>query len=212
MEITLDNIGKRFNRDWIFRGISTQLKLNHHTVLLGSNGSGKSTLLQILSGYMEPSEGKLEFTKAQEIVVQEDTFRHVSLTSPALKLYEELTLREMFDFHSKFKKLRGNLSPDQLIDKTGLNRHRDKQLKNFSSGMLQRVKLAQAILSDSSLLLLDEPTSNLDRQGIEWYKDLIEENKQDRLIIVCSNRQRDEYDFCSNSIDIEEYKKPHLAG
>jgi len=207
MEITLENIGKRFNRDWIFRGISTKLTPNNHTVLLGSNGSGKSTLLQILSGYMEPSEGKLIFQKNNSEVMPELAFRNVSITSPAMKLYEELTLSEMLGFHSKFKPLRNNLSVDQLIEQTGLQRHRDKQLKYFSSGMLQRVKLAQAIFSESSLLLLDEPTSNLDKQGIDWYKSLISENAQDRLIVVCSNRQQDEYDFCSNSIDIEQFKK-----
>ena len=207
MEITLENIGKRFNRDWIFKGISTQLKPNNHTVLLGSNGSGKSTLLQILSGYMEPSEGKLIFEKNNSEISGENVFRNVSVTSPAMKLYEELTLSEILAFHSKFKPLRNKLTVEQLIEQTGLHRHRNKQLKYFSSGMLQRVKLAQAIFSESSLLLLDEPTSNLDRQGIDWYKNLIEENSKDRLIVVCSNRQRDEYDFCSNSIDIEQFKK-----
>ncbi|MFZ6051984.1 ABC transporter ATP-binding protein [Halocola ammonii] len=206
MEITLENIGKRFNRDWIFRGISTQLTPNNHTVLLGSNGSGKSTLLQILSGYMEPSEGKLSFQKDKSEVSAELAFRNVSITSPAMKLYEELTLQEMLGFHSKFKPLRNKLTVKELIEQTGLQRHRDKQLKYFSSGMLQRVKLAQAIFSESTLLLLDEPTSNLDRQGIDWYKNLITENSQNRLIVVCSNRQQDEYDFCINSIDIEQYK------
>lgn len=206
MQITLENIGKKFNRDWIFRGISMQLKANDHTVLLGSNGSGKSTLLQILSGYMEPSEGKLVFQRGDTISGAEEIFPLVSYTGPNLKLYEELTLAEITTFHTRFKKLRDDRKASDLIYSTGLERHQNKQLKYFSSGMLQRVKLALAILSKTPLLLLDEPTSNLDRQGIDWYKKLMEENKKDRLALVCSNRQPEEYDFCSNSIDIEAYK------
>lgn len=206
MEIVLENVGKRFNRDWIFRGLSTTLRTNEHTVILGSNGSGKSTLLQMLSGYMDPSEGEIHFKKGERKIPAEDIFREVSYSGPVLNLYEELTLEEIINFHNKFKSFRNDLQKKQIIEIVNLSKHRNKQLKYFSSGMRQRVKLALAILSDTPLLLLDEPTSNLDSSGIEWYQNLIKEHGQDRLILVCSNKQPQEYAFCSIALDVEDYK------
>ena len=98
------------------------------------------------------------------------------------------------------------LTIDSIIKLLYLEEAKNKQLKYYSSGMKQRVKLGLALLSDTPFVLLDEPTSNLDSKAIDWYKQLVEEHKSGRIIIVCSNDQKDEFSFCSEQLNVMEYK------
>jgi ABC-type multidrug transport system ATPase subunit len=175
--------------------------------ILGSNGSGKSTLLQIISGHLHPSSGAISYSHIGKEIAIEEFFRYVTFSGPYLELIEEFTLEEMLTFHSRFRKFRNKLDVIGVMDATGLTRNRNKPIKYFSSGMKQRVRLALALLTESEVVLLDEPAANLDRKAIEWYRNLIDTNKDERIIIVCSNSQSDEHDFCTQSIVIDEYKK-----
>jgi ABC-type multidrug transport system ATPase subunit len=204
MLISLTNIGKRYNYEWIFRKITLELNTENNYVILGSNGSGKSTLLQLLSGSLVQSEGEIKYNSGAVSI--ENIFRHVSYAAPYIDLYEDFTLSESVNFHSKFKPFSGALRPSEVIQLMELEKASDKQLKYFSSGMKQRVKLALAILSDTPLLLLDEPASNLDRAAISWYQQLIKDHSSNRLIIVASNQQEPEYVFCNKQISISDYK------
>ena len=105
------------------------------------------------------------------------------------------------------KPLQKGISQYDLIKIAYLEGAKDKQIKNFSSGMKQRLKLALAWLSDVSIVLLDEPCSNLDAKGIEWYKKLANEYSKNRLVIVCSNNIEDEFSFCKKSIDMDNFIK-----
>jgi ABC-type multidrug transport system ATPase subunit len=175
--------------------------------ILGSNGSGKSTLLQIISGHLHPSGGTITYSHDGKSVSVDDFFRHVTFSGPYLELIEEFTLEEMLTFHSHFRKFRNNIDVHEVMDATGLIRNRNKPIKYFSSGMKQRVRLAIALLTESEVVLLDEPAANLDRKAIEWYRNLVATNHTDRIIIVCSNSQSEEHDFCSQSIVIDDYKR-----
>ncbi|MBI4946520.1 MAG: ATP-binding cassette domain-containing protein [Bacteroidetes bacterium] len=226
MKIILENIGKRFNREWIFRNVSHEFSIGNKYAVLGTNGSGKSTLLQIIAGAMSQTEGKIEAhshplplggEKRQEVLpngevpiaigiggaLDEFLFRHLSYAAPYLELPEEMTWKEAVHFHSKFKKfaLVGISNPDQQIEKiislSGLESAANKELRNFSSGMKQRARLALAILSDAPLLLLDEPSTNLDQNAVKWYQNLVSEFAQEKLVIVCSNYNKEEYSFCN---------------
>jgi ABC-type multidrug transport system ATPase subunit len=175
-------------------------------VILGANGSGKSTLLQIIAGNLVPSEGTISYRNGTGIP-GDAFYAHISMAAPYLELIEEFTLNEMLRFHAKFKTMKNGMGPDAIIERCYLGDAANKKIKDYSSGMKQRVKLALAILSDTPVLLLDEPCSNLDAKGVDWYKKLIEEFNKDRLIIVCSNEQKDEYGFCKKEIRVENYKK-----
>ncbi len=205
-KIILENTAKRYVKEWVFRELSYSFKKNNSYVLLGSNGSGKSTLLQVISSYLSPSKGKLKFYDNEKLIDDSLVYKQISLASPYMELPEEFTLSEVIDFHLKFKKFRANITKEIFIKKCYLENEKNKIVSNFSSGMKQRLKLALAILSDSSALFLDEPTSNLDRKGIEWYKQLIVDNLNDRIVVVCSNHIEEEYFFCSQQILIEDYK------
>lgn len=206
MEIILDKVGRRFNREWIFRKIDYTFSTGKSYAVLGINGSGKSTLLQILCGALSPSEGKLTFKNSLEQSIDVDNiFNEVSIAAPYLELIEELTLSEAVQFHFSFKKPLNGISNEEIIALLGMQTSKNKQIKYFSSGMKQRVKLALAVLSDTAFLFLDEPCSNLDEQGISWYRQLIGSYTQNRLVVVCSN-QLAEYEFCDERLLIKDYK------
>ena len=207
MHITLNKISRKFNYEWIFRDVDYEFEQGNAYAILGSNGSGKSTLLQIISGHLHPSSGAISYSHNGKEIAIEEFFRHVTFSGPYLELIEEFTLEEMLTFHSRFRKFRNKLDVIGVMDATGLTRNRNKPIKYFSSGMKQRVRLALALLTESEVVLLDEPAANLDRKAIEWYRNLIDTNKDERIIIVCSNSQSDEHDFCTQSIVIDEYKK-----
>ncbi|MEI6060996.1 MAG: ABC transporter ATP-binding protein [Bacteroidota bacterium] len=207
MQITLSKISRKFNYEWIFRDVDYVFEQGKAYAILGSNGSGKSTLLQIISGHLHPSAGVVTYTHENKEIPVDDFFRHVTFSGPYLELIEEFTLEEMLTFHSHFRTFRNKMDVNAVLDATGLARNRNKPIKYFSSGMKQRVRLAIALLTESEVVLLDEPAANLDRKAIEWFRSLVDVNKENRIIIVCSNSQSDEHDFCTQSIVIDDYKK-----
>ncbi|MFD1258958.1 ATP-binding cassette domain-containing protein [Mucilaginibacter terrae] len=205
LKITLNNVGRRFNRDWIFKGIDHTFTLGNSYAVLGPNGSGKSTLLQILNGSLSPSTGTVSFFQNQQPLDIETVFKHVSLAAPYLELIEEFSLQEVIDFHFHFKPYIAGMDKAGLITLLGMQTSKNKLIKYFSSGMKQRLKLALAFCSHTAVLMLDEPTSNLDTQGVEWYHELIKLHTGNRLIIVGSNQEQ-EYSFCTNMLTITDYK------
>ena len=202
MKIVFSDAGKRFNRDWIFRHFTYSFEKGNAYAITGPNGSGKSTLLQVLSGSMHFNEGNMRYeaggwkpevgsqrseVKSEKLEIpHEEIYNYVSICAPYLEVVEEMTLKEFLDF-------------------LGLEKAADKQIRYYSSGMKQRVKLAQCIFSDTQIVLLDEPCTNLDTAGIESYHQLIDAYCKDRLVVVSSNDEV-EYRFCKEKIEITNYK------
>jgi ABC-2 type transport system ATP-binding protein len=225
MKITLIDAGKRFNRDWIFRHLNYEFQPGHTYAITGPNGSGKSTLLQSIAGAMAISEGSIRYetgassrgtnppdrqrrsdlgaSPASAPIAPEQAYRHLSLAAPYLQLVEEMTVTEFLHFHAAFKPL--GIPAAEIIRRVGLETAAHKQMRYYSSGMKQRVRLAQAIFSDCPLVLLDEPCTNLDTEGIGLYRELIAEYTAERLVIVSSNDVQ-EYEFCEERIDIRNYR------
>jgi ABC-type multidrug transport system ATPase subunit len=201
--VRLNNVGKRFNREWIFRHCSYDFFSGKSYAITGSNGSGKSTLLQVIAGSLTHNEGSIEFNNEQQSITNEQLYSHISIAAPYLELVEEMSAREMLEFHAQFKPL--VLPIAEALQIVGLEKATDKQIRYYSSGMKQRLKLAQAFFSNTPVLLLDEPTTNLDADGIALYHQLIDKYTSGKLIIVSSNDTQ-EYDFCKEVIRIGEYK------
>ncbi len=205
MQIILNNVGKRFNREWIFRRFTYQFQSGKTYAITGSNGSGKSTLLQVIAGSFTHNEGTVEIKNDQQSTTNEQLYSHISIAAPYLELIEEMTAKEMLHFHAQFKPLITSLTKDEMLEIVGLTTATNKQIRYYSSGMKQRLKLAQAFLSNTPILLLDEPTTNLDTDGIALYHQLIANYTKDKLVIVSSN-DKQEYEFCEEVIGIGEYK------
>ncbi|HOY49577.1 MAG TPA: ATP-binding cassette domain-containing protein [Flavobacteriales bacterium] len=207
MEITLNEVGKRYNFNWIFNGLSWHIASGDRCVFLGANGSGKSTLLQIVAGSILSSAGKIQWRINEQEIEPEHVYQYVSIAAPYLELIEEFTLTELIHFHFSVKKSINNLSESEILQKSGLTHAADRRISYFSSGMKQRVRLILAILSDTPLLLLDEPLSNLDSRASEWYRALLEEFGGSRTILVSSNHQEPEYFFCNRRLLIEDFHR-----
>lgn len=205
MRISLTNLGKRFNREWIFRNVNYQFETGSHYAITGPNGSGKSTLLQIISGSAIFNEGSISYAENKNSVDHEKLFQKISFAAPYLDLVEEMSLTEFFSFHQSMKGWLTPLDSKEIIYLSSLENAAHKQIRYYSSGMKQRVKLAQAIFSNVPVVLLDEPLTNLDEEGVSMYHKLIEKYCKNRLVIVSSNDSK-EYAFCNEIIDIRNYK------
>jgi ABC-type multidrug transport system ATPase subunit len=205
MRITLSDAGKRFNREWIFRHFDYSFFSSNAYAITGPNGSGKSTLLQFIAGSLMPTEGKISYFNGSDMPL-EQYFPLISIAAPYLETVEEMTANEFFRFHRSFKPLMPDISIQQILERVGLKEASDKQIRYYSSGMKQRIKLAQAFFSDTPVVLLDEPTTNLDLSGIALYHELIREYCGERLVIVSSNDAL-EYSFCKTEINMKSLKK-----
>ena len=205
MQIQLEQTGKKYNREWIFRGLSHTFIAGKKYAITGPNGSGKSTLLQTIAGSTSLSEGRIQFSIAGQILEPENAFTQLSICAPYLTLIEEMTALEFLAFHESFKSFMPGITPNSILETIGLTDASNKQIRYYSSGMKQRIKLAQAIFSDVPVLFLDEPCTNLDETGYALYQSLIQNYASNKLIIVSSNDKL-EYNFCEDVIDIKKYK------
>lgn len=205
LTIQVQKAAKRFHYEWIFKNLDLELSSGDSLAITGGNGSGKSTLLKCLSGAIPLTQGSITYRTEGDQITEDQWFRSLAIATPYMELPEEFTLLEAIRFHFQFKKPYGHSIPEELVALLGLEKHQNKALAQFSSGMKQRVKLGLAIFSEVPLLLLDEPTSNLDKQGIAWYLDTMDRCTKDRIVIVCSNEPR-EYAFCQNKISLEDFK------
>lgn len=205
MEIRLTQIAKRYRYEWIFRKLDYHFQAGGTYAILGPNGSGKSTLMRVLSGHLTPSKGTINFEKNGQSILIDEVYQSISYAAPYIDVIEELTLKESIAFHRRFKPFPDNLNDEAIIDLLGFQKSKDKQVRYFSSGMKQRLKLVLSICSDTPILLLDEPTTNLDQQGFDWYRELIDQFAKDRLVIVASNVETD-YAFCKEKIEMGNFK------
>lgn len=234
MTISLSDVSKRFNRDWIFRKFSYHFTSDHNYAITGPNGSGKSTLLQVIGGAIAVSEGEILYRSGslepavrsqnpdspiqhpvssiqhppsgiQQTIPPDDAFKFISIAAPYLEVIEEMTALEFLHFHHKFKPLLPGCDVPKILSVVGLEMSARKQIRYYSSGMKQRIKLAQAIFSNTPVVLLDEPCTNLDEEGVRLYQSLINDYCRNRLVIVSSNDIQ-EYGFCDQQISILNYK------
>lgn len=204
--ITAYELGKRFNREWIFRNLTFNFSAGNTYALVGPNGSGKSTLLHVLWGQVPPSTGTVQYTQNNSEISVEQIHRHISIATPYMDLIDEFTLLEHVEFHFKLKKIRNNMSIENILDRMNLAHAKDKYLSNFSSGMRQRLKLALAFFTEADIIFLDEPGTNLDRQAFAWYIHELNALPPAALIFIASN-QPAEYPETSIVLNITDYKK-----
>lgn len=202
MQIELQNIAKKYKNQWIFKNINYTFEKGKKYAILGENGSGKSTLLKIISGQTTPNKGTVLYTSNKKIDI-ENVPKKLSYCAPYIELIEELTFVELIAFVGKYKTFSASFNAQKLQEKFNFSSH--KWIKDYSSGMKQRVKLILALYLNVELVLLDEPTSNLDEEGVKWYLETVEKETKDKTVIIASNIER-EYEFCNDVIRITDYK------
>lgn len=200
--IELSNITKQFENQVILKEFSYSFTSPNKYAVLGNNGSGKSTLVKILSGLLSPNKGQVKFSKDDTPLDINHVYQCINLASPWSELIEDFTLLEKLQFHFQFRKIKSGYHINDMIQKSGLENAKNKRIAQFSSGMKMRVKLILAFYTQAELVLLDEPTSNLDTQGKDWYMELANETLQNQLVIVASNHIKEEFSFCNHQIQL----------
>lgn len=206
IKLTVKNLRKVFNRRLVFNNLNFELNSGQSLIITGKNGSGKSTLIKILSGYLTESSGKIEYQLERKMIDRENFYRIVGLVSPYLVLYEEFSAFENLQLISKIRGLK--ISEEKIKDVlnfVGLFDRRDDLVRTYSSGMKQRIKYASAILHSPCVLLLDEPTSNLDLDGKEIVEKVVNEYRKDKILIVATNESQD-FKFGDQIINLDDYK------
>lgn len=205
IRIELSGLGKRFNREWIFRDMTEVFYPGQIYAVTGPNGAGKSTLLSVLWGQSPPSLGTVRYQGEKRLIPDDEIFQHIAIATPYMDLVEEFTLLEQMQFHFRMKAPRQGLTIESMLGKMYLEKARDKQLHNFSSGMKQRVKLALAFFTQADIIFLDEPGTNLDRQAFDWYLQQLNDVPPGCTIFIASNQEA-EYPLNAQKIDITRYK------
>ncbi|MDP4664565.1 MAG: ABC transporter ATP-binding protein [Salibacteraceae bacterium] len=207
MTIELSDVGKKYGKLWIFKGITATFESNHIYGLIGFNGSGKSTLLQLISGYTTANQGQVSFRESEKEIDVDQRYQKLAIAAPYLDLFDEFSVRETIALHAKFKPLAHGVSHSDLLEEIDLAKHQDKLLNQLSSGMRQRLKLALAIYSKTPVLLLDEPSANLDSRWSDWFNESLSNQSKNRLVIICTNSQESEM-RCINSaiLNVSDYQ------
>jgi ABC-type multidrug transport system ATPase subunit len=204
MHLELNRISKRYGYQWILRDLDLEISSGSILGINGLNGSGKSTLIKIISGFLSPSDGMIIHSIDNKKINIADVYKSVSWVAPYLSLTDNYTIEEMYNIQAKFKRMKTE-SFLEFIDVIDLAEHQLKYIKDFSSGMQQRLQLGLAILSDTPLLLLDEPTSFLDSNAISWYHTLLQKHINDRTVVIASNDSGD-LEECNESVDVLNFK------
>jgi ABC-type multidrug transport system ATPase subunit len=203
MEIILEGLSKRYQNHWIFKNFNLHISPGEKLAVIGPNGSGKSTLIKIISGALIPTSGKISYRLNSSRLSSERIFKYLSFTAPYIELIEEFTLKEIVRFHQAFKPFNEEYSIKRFVEFLEYPFRQDQYIKGFSSGMKQRLQLGLSLLANTPLLLLDEPGSNLDKQGKEWFQRILKENAQSKTVIIASN-EPDDYLYCERVLNLEE--------
>jgi len=190
MKLTVNRLNKSFAGRKILQDISFNVEKGHSLAVTGHNGSGKTTLIRILCSLLRADSGEIIFEKNEKSV--KDLKFNFSLVGPYLQLYEELTAFENILFCARMKKtFTSNEDIYKLIEQVGLKGRAHDYVKTFSSGMKQRLKYAFALQTHPDILYLDEPTSNLDKQGVEYVYSIMSEHKRDKILVFATNDEQD---------------------
>lgn len=208
MKISLNQVGKKFQQEWVFRRLNLELRRGDSLAILGKNGSGKTTLVKLLSGAVMQTEGEVSYSFRDRPLSADQLYRYLAYAAPYHEMIEEFTVDEMLDFYLKFKSLQKGWSAQDLLASVGLAHATGKKIRACSSGMKQKLRLSMAIYSETPLLLLDEPLTNLDREGITWYQQAMAGQPEDRIVVVCSNHIDDEFRFCHSVMTMGEDPGP----
>ena len=200
LNIHLHKVSKRYGTNWIIRNVTYHFEAGKCYSIQGPNGSGKSTLLKIISGYLSPSYGELNYRATEgHPLEREDIYKELSMGAPYLELIESLRVSEMIQFQMKLKPFYKDWDVEKLLDFAYLKASKQLYLWELSSGMLQRLKLALALTVQSKFLILDEPGTNLDIEAKEWYLNALLEMANNRTVIIASNEVQD---FPTDAIEL----------
>lgn len=203
MSVRIEHLNKTIGKQQVLRDISLSINDGEVVGLLGPNGAGKSTLMKILVGLWE--ENKEQRTKNKEQCVIEVP-KEIGYLPEQNPLYEEMYVAEYLRFMAQLDKAQKTKSKERvevLIERVGLTPERHKKIGQLSKGYKQRVGLAQALLGDPDLLILDEPTTGLDPNQLTEIRSLIRELGKDRTVILSTHIMQEVREMCDRVVILD---------
>lgn len=205
--LTVDGVGHRFGALVLFRQLSFALDGGERLAITGANGSGKSTLLRILAGVLTPTAGTVTLAVDGRVVPRAERPLRTGLVAPYFNVYDGLTARENLGFVAAVRRLDAAATRiDDALDAVGLAGRADDRVGTYSSGMKQRVKYAATLLTAPPLLLLDEPSANLDAAGLDMVDAVMARQRaRDALLVVATNVPA-EADRCDRALCVEDFR------
>lgn len=205
IQIEAIGLGKKYGTNRLFKDMHMLFTQPGAYAVTGLNGSGKSTLLLCLAGFITPTEGRVQWSRNGKKI--KEPFGHFAYCSPAMELFEELTLKEQLEHHQRLVKTFDLKAAMAQLEVYGLQKSVNKPVRSFSSGMKQRLKLILAFNNDVPVLFMDEPCSNLDESGINLYCDQLRQRPGKQLLIVATNQVAVEFPLHGTVLKVDE-KKP----
>tara|TARA_R110002050_G_scaffold273104_1_gene416985 strand:+ start:4516 stop:5136 length:621 start_codon:yes stop_codon:yes gene_type:complete len=205
MRVEFKDAQRSFGAQIVFDKLNYSLEEGTKTAVLGGNGSGKSTLLKCLYGALSLSHGMVIYQAHQKELKAQEAVHKISFSGPYFELIEELEALEFLETYQRFRRLL--ITPAEILNHAYLEKSSHKKIKQFSSGMKQRLRLSLALFSASDLVILDEPTANLDPKGIEWYKELLAAQLGQRSLVIGSNFSEDEIFLCQQKLIVSDYSQ-----
>ncbi len=173
--VVVSQLSKRFDRRSVLRSLNFKLLSGERVALLGSNGAGKTTLLRVLSTLSRPTSGTVRVNGLSIAEAAQEVRRHVGVVAHQPYLYDDLTALENLRFFGRMYDVGDELArSEEVLDLVGLFPRRRDRVRTFSRGMQQRLAIGRAILHQPSLLLLDEPDTGLDREGMRVLERILE--------------------------------------
>ncbi len=208
IEIIGNNICKAYSSNkYILKNISFEGRIKDIIGICGPNGSGKSTLIKIIAGINSATKGNLIWEIDGKRLNPDEYFRYFGFVAPYLNIYEEFTPVELIKVVTKIRRTQvSNSKIDELLDKFYLEKHFNKPIRNFSSGMKQRMKLLLSVLHSPIVLIYDEPTTNLDEKGINLVNLLIKEQINKNGIVFIASNSETEISLCNKKIFVQNEK------
>lgn len=197
MRVEARQVTKHFGKQPVFRQLNLIVESGDRVAIVGSNGSGKTTFLRLLAGFLRPNSGEVIWQKDLIKVEKESWSNKLTYAAPYIELIEELELIELLDLHSQLRPFHSSLNAKDVLQISGLQKAKNKQIRHFSSGMKQRLRLVLALLTNSSIVFLDEPSSNLDAAAIDWMKELVKDHLNNRSLLIGSNHINKELELAS---------------
>jgi heme exporter protein A len=193
MILTAKDLKKVFNRRTVFKDISFEVKSGEVLSITGPNGSGKSTASKIICGLLSPTSGEIVLTNDGKKIERDEIHEYIGFVAPYLELYGEFTALENLQIEAKARDLKWKDTSklDEILELVGLFNRRKDELRSFSSGMKQRLKYAAALVHDPSVLVLDEPTANLDIAGTDMVFALVDKFRRDKIVVVATNDEKE---------------------
>ncbi len=202
--VQLEGISKEYASTVLFQNVSIKVEKNQIAIITGKNGSGKSSLLRLLIGIESADKGSIYFYKENQNILPTDWYKHISMVAPSMQLPMELTVKEIVTLHSSFKQM--YTTTEEFLHHTHLYKDKNKLLQQLSTGMLQRLKLGLAFFTISTILVIDEPTSNLDEEHIQWYQTLLKNHLYQRIVFIATNNIPQDAPYYDYTITLQDYK------